>query len=257
MSRRATAGAGSRVLQRLRSVEGARVRLLCIPYAGGSSRIFQPWLELVPAGVDLWAVESAGRGSRIAEPPAETLEPLVDELLAAVVPDLDVPLAVFGHSMGALVAFELARSLRRRDLAEPVALFLSGHQAPQLPPRESPTRDLSDPEFVQRLRRLGGTPEELLEHEDLLEVFLPLLRADFAAIESYEYRDEPPLGCGITAFGGLGDRLVGREQLEAWRVHTVGRFDLHLLPGGHFFLYQSAASLLALVSARLGHLLNE
>jgi surfactin synthase thioesterase subunit len=250
-------GSDQRVLQRLRSLDEARVRLLCIPYAGGSARIFAPWPELLPAGVDVWAVEPPGRGSRIVEPPSETLEPVVEELVEAVEPELDAPLAIFGHSMGALVGFELARALRRRGLAEPEELFVAGHQAPQLPAREPPTRGLSDADFVERLRRLGGTPEELLEHEDLLEVFLPLLRADFAAVESYEYRTEAPLRCEITAFGGLDDRLVDREQLEAWRVHTVGRFDVQLLAGGHFFLRQSAASLVADISARLGHLLAD
>jgi len=248
--------ADARVLLRLRSCDDPRVRLLCIPYAGGGPRIYQSWVDLLPAGVDLWAVEPPGRGNRIGEPPFATLDLLVEELLAALAPDLDVPLAVFGHSMGALIGFELACALRRHDLPQPAEVFVSGHQAPQLPPVEPPTRGLSDPDFMERLRRLGGTPEEALEHSELMDVFLPLLRADFEAVEAYEHRAEPPLSSGITAFGGRSDQLVGKEQLEAWRVHTVGYFAVHLLAGGHFFLQHSASSLLALMADRLEHLLT-
>jgi medium-chain acyl-[acyl-carrier-protein] hydrolase len=251
----ATVGGDARVLQRLRSSDDARVRLVCIPYAGGASRIFQRWAELLPAGVDLWAVEAPGRGSRIREPPFETIGAVVDEVLAALEPELALPVAVFGHSMGALIGFELVRALRRHDLPQPVELFVSGHQAPQLPPTEPSTRDLSDADFVERLRRLGGTPEVALEHPELMNVFLPLLRADFAAVERYEYRTEAPVACGISAFGGRSDQLVRREQLEAWRVHTVGRFAVHLLAGGHFFLQHSAPTLLASITERLDHLL--
>jgi surfactin synthase thioesterase subunit len=243
------------VLHRYRSQPGARVRLLCVPYAGGAPPVFRSWAELLPVGVDLWAVQAPGRARRISEPPFEHIELIVDEVLTAVAPDLDVPMVVFGHSMGALVAFELARALRRRELPEPARLFLSGHQAPHLPPVEPPTHGLPDEAFLERLRKLDGTPEEALQHPELMAVFLPLLRADFAAVEAYEYRDEPPLSCGITAFGGRGDRLVREEQLEAWRMHTIGPFAVHLLSGGHFFLHHSAPSLLAVVVRDLEQLL--
>jgi surfactin synthase thioesterase subunit len=218
--------------------------------------VFRSWAELLPADVDVWAVQAPGRARRLREPPLERIELIVDEVLTAVAPDVDVPMVVFGHSMGALVAFELARALRRHELPEPAQVFVSGHQAPHLPPVEPPTQGLPDEAFLERLRRLDGMPEEVLQHQELMAVFLPLLRADFAAAEAYEYRDEPPLSCGITAFGGRGDRLVLPEQLEAWRVHTIGCFDVHLLPGGHFFLHHSAPTLLAVIARDVEHLLR-
>jgi surfactin synthase thioesterase subunit len=236
---------GTPALTRLAAPPGAHARLLCIPHAGGSALVFRPWAALLPAGVELWAVQAAGRGDRMAEPPHDRIEPLVDEVLAA---EPRLPIIVFGHSMGALVGFELARAARRAGLPLPEHLFVAGHPAPQLPPSRPPTEGLPDAEFIERLSELGGTPEEALRHPELMEVFLPVLRADFGAVEAYAYRDEPPLACPITAVGGEDDRFVAPEELSAWRAQTVRRFALELMPGGHFFLTPAAAAVVALVT---------
>jgi medium-chain acyl-[acyl-carrier-protein] hydrolase len=233
-------------LHRLRAAPSPRLRLVCIPYAGGAPSAFRGWLELLPPEIDLWAAQPPGHGARVDSPPLECLEPMVDELAGALTAEPATPTAIFGHSMGALLGFELARELRRRG-HPPQWLFASGHRAPQLETTDPPAHELDDAGFLARLRELGGTPEEALEHPELMDVFLPILRADFAAVETYAYRPEAPLACGITAFGGDGDERVSRRELEAWRAQTVGRFAAHSLPGGHFFLRQSAPRLVSVV----------
>lgn len=176
-----------------------------------------------------------GREGRLREPPFTALEPLV-EALATHVPWGGFPFAFFGHSMGSLVAFELARELVRRGGPVPRLVFVSGRRAPQVPNREEPLHSLPDPEFLVRLRELNGTPEEVLRNRELMELLLPLLRADFTLNETYVYRPGPPLPIGLSALGGVADPEVGRADLEAWRAETGAGFRLRMLPGDHFFL---------------------
>jgi medium-chain acyl-[acyl-carrier-protein] hydrolase len=213
----------------------ARLRLFCFPYSGAGASIYYRWIGQLPRGINVCPVELPGRASRVAEPPYTQLSPLVDAAAEALLPYLHLPFALLGHSMGALVCFELARLLRRRGL-QPVRLFASGHGAPQLPERDPPIHALSEPEFVEKLREFGGTPEEVLANAELRELLLPILRADFAVCETYAYTAEEPLDCPISAFGGLADREVPGEDLDAWRVQTRGAFTLRMFPGDHFFL---------------------
>jgi medium-chain acyl-[acyl-carrier-protein] hydrolase len=172
------------------------------------------------------------------ERPFTRLSPLVEALAQALAPLLDRPFAFFGHSLGALVSFELARQIRRQYGVHPVRLFVSAGRAPQIPHRVPPIHTLPDKEFLVELRRLNGTPSELLDHEELMDIMLPLLRADFALYETYVYLTEPPLSCPISAFGGLQDHRVSKSDLEAWRAQTSGSFSLRMFPGDHFFLKQ-------------------
>src|SRR5262249_19831262 len=155
----------------------------------------------------------------------------------ALLPPLGRPFAFFGHSMGALVSFELAQSLRRSHGLQPVCMFVSGRPAPHLPDREPAAHALPEPEFVERLRKMGGTPEEVLEHAELRELILPILRADFAVCETYTYDPADPLDCPISAFGGLEDPDVSRDDLDAWREHTRCSFQRRMFPGNHFFIH--------------------
>jgi medium-chain acyl-[acyl-carrier-protein] hydrolase len=163
---------------------------------------------------------------------------------------MDRPFAFFGHSMGALVSFELARLLRREHATLPHALFVSGRRPPQLP-MEPPTYDLPEDEFVEELRRMGGTPEEVLRHPELLNLLLPTLRSDFELSQTYSYTEAPPFTFPITAFGGLNDQFVPREDLDQWREQTSGSFQLRMFPGDHFFLHSSQALLLQMLSRDL------
>lgn len=217
----------------------ANVRLFCFPYAGGNAAIFFSWVRLIPRNVELWAVQLPGHGERIAETPRSSIEALVPELAAAIAPLLDRPFAFLGHSMGATLAFELVRHLRRQGYPEPLSFFASAQKAPQLPRQDPVTHTLPHDEFIAELRRLNGTPAEVLDHSELLELLLPVIRADFAVCETYTYYEDQPLNCPIVAFGGLADPDIERSELEAWHDQTNVAFSLRMFPGDHFFLNTS------------------
>jgi medium-chain acyl-[acyl-carrier-protein] hydrolase len=223
-------------LARLNRNPQASLRLFGFPYSGASASMYYRWVNQLPASIDVCPVELPGRGNRLLEPPFTRIGPLVRAAAQALLPHLDRPFAFFGHSMGALVSFELARHLRRMHGLIPVRVFVSGHAAPHLPDREPPLHTLPEPEFVEKLRALDGTPVEVLEHAELRELILPILRADFAVCETYTYEPGDPLDCPISAFGGLQDPHVTRDDLDAWREHTRVSFSSQMFAGNHFFI---------------------
>jgi medium-chain acyl-[acyl-carrier-protein] hydrolase len=229
----------------------AKFRLFCFHYAGGGASAFRTWSNSLPQSVEVCAIELPGRGSRLMEPPFTQLEPLIQKLTRVLLPYLDKPFAFFGHSMGGLVSFELTRLLRREYGVSPVHLLVSGHRAPQLPDPDPPIHALPESEFLQELRRFNGTPQAVLENAELMELLLPTLRADFAVVETYAYTPDPPLDCPIAAFGGLHDREVSCDELEAWREQTNASFLLEMFPGDHFFLHSAGSLLLQSLSQKL------
>jgi medium-chain acyl-[acyl-carrier-protein] hydrolase len=229
----------------------ARLRLFCFPYAGGSASMFRIWSNALPADVEACPIQLPGRSTRLMERPFTDLSSLIQVLAQALSSLLDKPFAIFGHSLGALVGFELARQLRRQYGVSPARLFISAGCAPQIPRRGSPIHTLPAKEFLAEVRRLNGIPKEVLEHDELMEIVIPLLRADFALYEAYVYSAEPPLNCPISAFGGLQDRKVTHRDLEAWRDQTTGAFSLRMLPGDHFFLNTTQPLLLQMISQQL------
>ena len=238
MSRSTTAAASDSWISFRKPGPKTRLRLFCFPYAGAGALIFRTWSDCLPADVEVCPVQLPGRGTRMVERPYTQLSPLVEALAQALAPLLDRPFAFFGHSLGALVSFELARRIRRQYGVHPVRLFVSAGRAPQILHRGLPIHTLPDKEFLMELRRLNGTPSELLDHAELMELMLPLLRADFAVYETYQYSSEAPLNCPISAFGGLQDNKVSDSDLDAWRVQTSVSFSLRMFPGDHFFLQQ-------------------
>lgn len=231
----------------------AALRLLCFPYAGGGASMFRTWPAALPADVELLAVELPGRESRFNEPPFQRLGPLIASLTDAVGPQLQAPFAIYGHSLGALVGFSFARELRRRSLGEPVHLFVSGRRAPQLP-EPSPMHQLSEPQFRDRLRRLGGIPEAVFQEPELMAVFLPILRADIAVSEADPVQREDPLACPITALGGLTDEKASMAELDAWQAQTRAAFEREAFSGGHFFLQSARTAFLGSLSRRLARI---
>ena len=221
------------------SGQGAKLRLFLFPHAGGGATAFRGWAEALPAGVALWPVRLPGRESRISEPPFERMSALVEALAQAIEPYLTGPFAFYGHSMGAAVAFETARLLRRRNLPLPACLFVAGARAPQFRLNHVPHPEPSHTQLLEELRRLGGILEHALESQEWTRLILPALRADSALYRSYVYTQEPPLDCAIRAYGGAEDSNVTTAHLLAWREQTTSSFAFEVLPGGHFFV-QSA-----------------
>jgi medium-chain acyl-[acyl-carrier-protein] hydrolase len=225
----------------------ARLRLFCFPYAGGGASAFCKWPDDLPTDVELIAVQPPGREGRLAEAPYVRLDPLVDATVQVLQPYLDKPFVFFGHSMGALIAFETARAFRRAGAPGPLHLVASARRAPQVPPDEPLVFDLPEPAFLAELRRMDGTPEEVFQTPELLELVLPLLRADFAVNDTYQYREGDRLTCPITTFGGTDDE-VDVAMLQPWSAHTTLAFALHMMPGGHFFLHSARATVLRLLA---------
>lgn len=223
----------------------ARLRLFCFPHAGAGASAYRAWsAPLAADGFDVCPVQLPGRESRLGEPAYRAIEPLVEDLVDGIAPYLDRPYALFGHSMGALVAFELARSLRQRGAALPCHLFASGRIAPQREDPRPKLHDLADAVLLARVLELGGVPSELRAAPELMEFQLPLLRADLAVNENYRYVSAPPLAVPITAFAGKQDPKTDHAEIGGWAEHTSAGFTMRSLPGGHFFVHDSMQLLL-------------
>ena len=221
------------------------VRLFCFHYAGGAVSTFRDWPRHLPRHIDLVGVQLPGREARFGEAPFRRMEPLIDELADQITPQLSERYAIFGHSMGALVSFELLREIRRRQLHPPVLYFPSGRRAPQIFDDDPPIHHLPDHEFLS----------ELLEHHDqrldlmmsnaaLRTTLLPVMRADVELCETYHYKHAPPLNCPIFAFGGMDDPDVSEQHLKSWKEQTTATFRHFLFPGDHFFIDTATASIL-------------
>jgi medium-chain acyl-[acyl-carrier-protein] hydrolase len=210
--------------------------------------MFWRWPDSLPPTVEVCGVELPGHGKRLREPPFARLPPLIEALAQGLRPYLDKPFAFFGHSVGALIGFELARELRRQHGPSLEHLFIAGAKAPHAPRTGDHIHDLSDTRFLAELRDLNGTPPAVLEHKRLMQILLPALRADFAVYETYAYVHEAPLACSISVFGGARDRAVSYEELRAWRDQTYASFSLQMLPGDHFFPITARSRLLSILS---------
>lgn len=229
----------------------ARLRMFCIPCAGRGASVFNGWGALLPRTVEVALVQPPGREARIAQPAFTRVGPLVEALFDAMAEHLDRRYVIFGHSMGALVAFELTRRIRRVNAPGPSALLLAGARAPHLPRPWPPIHHLPQAQFVEALARFQGTPPETLSSPALLDLLMPMLRADFAACETYVHATEAPLACPIRVFGGRQDEDVSLDDLNAWRQHTTADAVARLLPGNHFFVYAAASGLLPLLAQEL------
>lgn len=227
----------------------AKVRLFCFPCAGASPWEYRGWASALPRDVEVSTVCLPGRGARHREAPVVNMASLVKLLRDAIRPKLDKPYALFGHSLGALIAFELALALEKGGERAPMRLLVSGSPPPSArTPRTS--HRLSDAELVETMRDLDGTPETVLNDPELLAIALPLLRADLELAGKYEPTFDA-VQCPMTAFFGVEDSDVGREVAAGWRAHTRGNFALRGFPGGHFFVHSQASSVQSAVQREI------
>lgn len=228
------------------------MRLFLFPFAGGGPPAFRVWPSKVPDHIETWIVHYPGRGSRHNEAPIKELATLVEKIHQTIQPLLDKPFALFGHSLGGLVAYELTRTLLQKKLLQPNALFVSACGAPHLPDPHPPLHTLPDPEFLTAMQELNGTPAEVENHPELLEILLPTLRADFEIVEGYHYiSNDLPLKCPIVAFGGLEDLRVSRKRIEGWALHTDDSFKAQYFPGDHFFINTARDAVIATIVSEL------
>jgi surfactin synthase thioesterase subunit len=229
----------------------AAIRLFCFPQAGGAAAAYRDWPAGLPESVEVLAIQAPGRGWRLKEPAYADLSNLVEAACDAMRPQLTCPYALFGHSMGAVVAFEVASRLTREG-SEPAALFVAAWQSPGLPNSHPSFEHLSDSEFVEAIdQRFGGIPDVIRNSPEMLALLLPTLRTDVTALANYRYRPEGILSTPVYALGGTEDPTVTEHELSAWREVTRGPFLSRMFRGDHFFIDSSRSEVLALVASAL------
>lgn len=243
------------IVHEAKDAQRVRVRLFCFHYAGATASIFRSWREALPDGVELIAVQLPGRDYRLAESLLNDAAPIATELAEIVPPLLDRPFAFFGHSMGALIGFDLARILRERELRQPELFIASGRNAPQFKWRDAGIQVLPDDVFIAAVRDYNGTPDALLAEPSMRDLWLPRLRADLTISAMYRYVEQPPLDCPILVLHGTDDGLVSDAGLQGWLTETSGPVRYVRYPGNHFFLHSDEQLVLADLSLELEKLL--
>lgn len=231
---------------------GALLRLFCFPYAGGGAAAFRTWPQFLPYSVEVCGVQPPGRENRICEEPIADIHELETRLLPSLVPWFDKPFVFYGHSTGGLVAFELIRELRRQQMPLPRHLVVSGARAPHIP-EPSPLHHLPREAFIQELRRFSGTPETVLENRDLMEIYIPILRADLAIEEKYMFKEEAPINIPITAIYGIEDDEASKSVMAPWKRYTTDSFKLIGMQGSHFFINTAREAFLSCLSRITAH----
>lgn len=232
------------------------LRLFCFPYAGGSASLFRNWGTLLDPQVEVIGVQLPGRGMRWEETPAVDFGLLVNLVADAIVhASGSVRFGFFGHSMGALLMFEVARRLRAQGARLPECMFASGRPAPHLPPQRQREPLMSGADFVDELRRLEGTPREILDNPELLAMLMPMIRGDFALLDNWRFEPSPALDVPLFALAGRSDPHVSVDSVAAWAQWTCTSFELMTYPGGHFFLHEQERRLVRDVSDRVVGLL--
>ena len=211
------------------------MRLICLPHAGGGASSFHALAALLPSDVEMLTVQLPGRESRLSEPPFRRMAPLIDALTGAVAPLLDRPYALFGHSMGALIAYELGRAFERQRLPLPRTTIVSGRRAPSVPNTEAPLHRLPDEQFVEALvARYDAIPKVIRDEPELMALFMPVLKADFEVFETHRCAETTPLDCALAIYGGRADPQT--RQMEGWTDLYAGPCRTRLFDGGHFYL---------------------
>ena len=226
----------------------ATMRLFCFPYSGGDAFVFRDWVSLLPSTIEVIAIELPGRSTRFHETPVDNLSSIIDSLVKDFKAISNKPFVFLGHSVGAKISFELCKALRSEKLPLPFHFFASGSRAPQIPLREKPIYNLPDKEFIQELEKYNGVPNLVLKDNELMSIFLPMIRSDFTISNTYHYTKVEPFPFDITALGGIDDPTVTEDDIMAWKIHTSKQFCHQMLPGDHFFIKKSQKQILEIIS---------
>ncbi|TLQ47188.1 thioesterase II family protein [Streptomyces marianii] len=227
----------------------APARLVCLPHAGGAASYYTPMSKMLSPGVEVLAIQYPGRQERLSERRRETVAELADEITEVLRPLTGQPLYLFGHSLGATVAFEVARRMEA-DGIELAHLFVSSRRAPDLN-RNERVYERGDQELIKQIRSLSGTAPDVFDDPDMTAMVLPAIRSDYKAAETYMYQPGPKLTCPVTALIGDADPMVSAEEATAWSQHTGGAFELRIWPGGHFYLDAHATDVIAKITAAM------
>jgi medium-chain acyl-[acyl-carrier-protein] hydrolase len=229
------------------------VRLFCFHYGGGSASTFSPWAQDIAEGAELIAIQLPGREGRYNEPLLYTVSEIVEQLCINFNEYLGLPCIFFGHSLGALIAFELICALRKNGMIQPKHFITSGTKAPHLPFNKQHIHDLPDSNFIDELRKFNGIPNAIIEDKELISIFLPIIRADFHIFETYKYFSGEPLSLPITALGGLNDDTFDHKDLLKWKEMTTCSFKYYFLQGNHFFIKSSYKDVIRIVNQVLNN----
>ena len=229
-----------------------QLRLFCLPYAGSSSTVYLKWKKYLHASIELVPIELAGRGKRFQENFYENLEEVVDDVYYLIKNRLDeLPYAIFGHSMGSWITYGLGKKIMKTDRQKPVHLFFSGKEAPHVKKNKRIIHKLPDAELKDELLKLGGTPEEFFKCRELLDLFMPVLRADYKVIETYKYKKESgKLDCPISVLNGEEDDLTS-EDITGWCNHTKSNCTIYNFEGGHFFIHEKTEKVVDVINGIL------
>jgi medium-chain acyl-[acyl-carrier-protein] hydrolase len=245
-------------VMRFRPQPQARARLFCFHHAGGGAAAFRTWPQALPPELEVCAIQLPGRANRLREPAFTSVPSLVEALTAQLEPYLTLPFAFFGHSMGAVLAMEVARALVASGGPAPEHLVVSARRPPHVPNPDPLLHVLSDAQFLRELnQRYGGIPVELFHDREVMDLLLPGLRADITALETHNPPRRTPLSMPLSVFGGADDPITPRHHLEAWRDDTTGPFRVRRFAGGHFYLTERQGELLADLAAALAPLLRQ
>lgn len=230
-------------------------RLFCFHYSGAGASTFYPWVSKLPEDVELGAIQLPGRETRFDESLLTNMEEVISGLVEDFKSYLEKPFLLFGHSLGALISFELVRALKNLDLQSPMHLIVSGCRAPDLPSQRRHVHNLSDNDLVTSLLMYNGISKKIIvENPGFLELFLPIVRADFTIFETYDYLEKSPLNCDITAIGGKNDPLVSDDDIKRWRYQTSQNFRHLPVPGDHLFIKSNPGYVIDIVNEIIGNL---
>lgn len=226
------------------------MNLFCLPYAGGSKSAYHRYVQQAPDGLNVILPELPGRGIRYSEPLLTDLNAMVDDIMKQIRADLYLPYALYGHSMGTLLCYLLAKKIMKEGLNMPLHLFLTGGGAPSTKENRRILHSMSQADLVEKLKEMGGMPDIVLNDHKLLDLFLPIIRADFKATESFVYGGPAGLNIPITAITGDQEN-ISDERVAAWQLETSARLDIKKLPGDHFFIFNYGAEILEMIARAL------